>query len=67
MTKNTKVRRGILGEHYVKAETECVLHCVLHYSCTVFSHYGDALGNNCLLGSATSSEETEDGWMTFFI
>ena len=63
--ENIKVGGVTLAVHKVMVETQWALHCLLDSTCTVFSCHGTDLGNNCLLGSATSSNETDQGWTKF--
>ena len=41
--------------------------CAQRDGCTQFSYYGNALGNNCLLGSPTSGKKDQDGWITYSV
>ena len=55
---------GELGVTSVRKKSECAFYCLKDNTCTQFSYHGNLPGNNCLLGSATSGEEIQDGWVT---
>ena len=63
--ENIKLGEVKLAEHAVLEKIQCALYCLLDNTCTQFSYHGDVVGSNCLLGSASSGEETQDGWTTF--
>ena len=63
--ENKKVYGGILAEIRVKTKSQCAMLCLQDNICAQFSYHGDVLGNNCLLGSATSGEENQDGWTIY--
>ena len=63
--ENRKVTGAILRKMSVKSKLQCAKYCTQDNTCTQFSYHGDVLGNNCLLGSATSGEKSTDDWVTF--
>ena len=62
---NTKVSDAILRKMSVKTKIQCAVYCLRDNTCIQFSYHGDAVGNNCVLGSATSADENQDSWITF--
>ena len=63
--ENTKVSGTILRKMSVKTKIRCAVHCSRDNTCTQFSYHSGVVGNNCLLGSATSADESQDIWVTF--
>ena len=63
-TENIKVDVAISGEISVKTKAQCAMHYFHENTCTQFSYHGDLTGNNSLLGSPTSGQQSEDGWAT---
>ena len=61
---NRKVTGGEFGGMSTKTESHCTFYCFHDNTCAQFSYHGDLLSNNCLFSSATSGEETQDGWVT---
>ena len=62
--ENIKVDVAISGEISVKTKAQCAMYCFYENTCPQFSYYGDLPSNNCLLGSPTSGQQSEDGWVT---
>ena len=62
--ENTKLTGGELGEIVVKTKSHCAFYCFQDNTCTQFSYHSNLPSNNCLLGSSTSGEEAQDGWVT---
>ena len=65
--EHTKLSDDILEELRVKTKTQCAMYCYLDNACTRFSYHGDALSNNCFLGSFASGEITDDNWTTYSV
>ena len=49
---NIKISGSILRKLFVESKTRCAVYCLRDNTCTQFSYHSDAVGNNCLLGSA---------------
>ena len=63
--KNVKVNGPFLAENRAMTKIQCAIYCIQDNTCTQFSYHGDVVGNNCLLGSAISGEENQDGWTIY--
>ena len=64
-TENTKLTGNILNTYTKDTNGQCAAACLLNNMCIRFSYHGDLPSNNCVLGSATATQQSEAGWNTY--